>query len=323
MGEGAPGAVSAGHALKIHTGGPVPDGAEVVLPHENALRDGDWIEVGSALAAGDNVIAIGEDVRAGERVMKAGTILREAEIAGLASLGHAHITVRGRLRVALISSGDELVPITAMPRLGQVRASNGVMLAARLSAIGARVNDLGVVADDAGAFADAARRARASGADAIVFIAGSSASERDHAPATIRAMGAPGILTHGVAFRPGKPLILALCDGIPVFGLPGNPISALMTAQRFLVPTLWHMLGARAPRPGTLRGHLVRGVRSPAALEHWIPARIEGDEATAIVTKSNLIFNAVRAEGAFCVPIGVDRLEAGSMVEIVPFFPQA
>lgn len=312
-----------GAAIKIHTGGHVPEGADAVIMVERTteLADG-RIRLDEGLVPGDNVIQIAEDVQPGNIVISAGAVLREQEIAGLASLGISQAQVRRRPRVALISSGDELVPVESPTLPGQVRGSNAPMLAALVIANGGEPFDMGILPDRADAFAAAAATAKAR-ADVIVFMAGSSMSDRDYTAETISALGAPGILVHGIAFRPGKPTIFAVCDGTPVFGLPGNPNSALVTARRFLAPTLWRMLGAAPPPPRSVTATLAEAVHSPAALEQWIPAALveqaEMRVALPIITKSNLIFGLVRAAGMFCVPIGVDGLPAGAQVQVEYF----
>ncbi len=316
-------ALPPGAAIKIHTGGHVPDEADTVIMVERTaeLANGQ-IRLDEGLSPGDNVIQIAEDVQPGSVVIFAGATLREQEIAGLASLGITSATVRRRPRVALISSGDELVLVESATRPGQIRGSNAPMLAALVLANGGEPLDMGILPDKPAAFATAAEQAKA-GADVIVFMAGSSMSDRDYTAETITAMGTPGILVHGIAFRPGKPTIFAVCNGTPVFGLPGNPNSALITARRFLSPTLWRMLGAAPPPPRYVTATLTEAVRSPATLEHWIPAALVDQDgvrmAQPIITKSNLIFGLVRADGIFCVPIGVDGLAAGAQVQVEYF----
>lgn len=322
MGALSPSPLASGTAVKIHTGGHVPDGADCVLMVERVALSGASIELTEALAPGDNVIEAGEDVAAGAVVLRAGKVIREQEIAGLASLGHPTARVRRRPRVALISSGDELVPVDSPVRPGQVRGSNGPMLAALVRANGGEPVDFGILPDDREAFAAAARRATDT-CDVVVFIAGSSASDRDFTPETIAALGKPGILARGIAFRPGKPTLFAVCDSVPVLGLPGNPNSALTTARRFLAPTLWRLLGAPAPPPRRAPATLAEAVRSPVALEHWIPCSLEASDgrllAHPIPTKSNLIFSFVRADGLLCSPIGSAGHPAGAAVEVEYF----
>lgn len=195
------------------------------------------------------------------------------------------------------------------------------MLAALVIANGGEPLDMGILPDDPAAFAAAAERAKTMSCHRLY--GRQFHARRDYTAETIAALGAPGILVHGIAFRPGKPTIFAVCDGIPVFGLPGNPNSALVTARRFLGPTLWRLQGAPPPPPRVVSATLAEAVRSPSSLEHWIPAALVDQNglrmARPIITKSNLIFGLVRRMACFCVPIGVDGLPAGAQVQVEYF----
>jgi molybdopterin molybdotransferase len=280
------------------------------------------IQTQTQVTSGDNIIRQGEDVQPGEIVMRAGARLREQEIGGLLSLGITQIEVARQPHVALIASGDEVVPPDADTKLGQVRNINTPMLAALVERNGAVSLDFGILPDRREAFEAAAQRAMHE-ADVVVFMAGSSVSERDFTPDVVNSMGKPGILVHGIAFRPGKPTLFAVCDGKPVFGLPGNPISALVTASLFVAPTLWRVQGSVAPLPNITPATLGKDVKSPPDLEHWFPVALKGERsagalptAEPISTKSNLIFGLVRASGLVCAPIGIDRLPAGTVVDV-------
>ncbi|MCL5995792.1 MAG: molybdopterin molybdotransferase MoeA [Chloroflexi bacterium] len=319
--------IKLGDAALVHTGGNIPEGADaVVMVEQVKLLDSSGlgkIQTQAQLSPGENLIREGEDVQANEVVMRAGARLREQEIGGLLSLGMTQVEVAARPRVALIASGDEVVPPDAQTQPGQVRNINTPMLAALVARNGGVPLDFGILPDKREAFEETARRAMRE-ADVIVFMAGSSVSERDFTPDVVNGMGRPGILVHGIAFRPGKPTLFALCDGKPVFGLPGNPISALVTASLFVVPTLWRWQGCAAPHPNIVPATLAADVKSPRDLEHWFPVKVEKAErleigdwrAEPISTKSNLIFGLVRASGLVCVPIGVDYLAAGTQVNV-------
>ncbi|MCS7056802.1 MAG: molybdopterin molybdotransferase MoeA [Thermoflexales bacterium] len=358
MGEVAPFAIRHGEAALVHTGGNLPEGADAVVMLEDTVpltlddrrqaEPGDgslpavlvrqWkIQTNKKLAPGDNAIQQGEDVKAGEVVVRAGMRLREQEIGGLLALGITQVEVVRKPRVALIASGDELVPAEAETRPGQVRNINAPMLAALVARNGGEPLDFGILPDARAAFEEAAQRAMRE-ADMVIFMAGSSVGERDFVPDVVNAMGEPGILTHGILFRPGKPTLFAVCNGKPVFGLPGNPISALVTGMLFAMPALWRIQGAlNPPQSKFVRAVLAHEVKSPKDLEHWFPVRLEigdwrlGNEqgstspisnlqslpsAEPISTKSNLIFGLVRADGIACAPIGVDKLTAGTEVEV-------
>lgn len=346
MGDIASFAVRHGEAALVHTGGNLPEGADAVVMLEDTTPltlddrrqaepvDGSlpsvlvrqWkIQTRKKVAPGDNVIQQGEDVKAGEVVIRAGMRLREPEIGGLLALGITQIEVIRKPRVALIASGDELVPAGSATRPGQVRNINTPMLAALVARNGGEPLDFGILPDVRAAFEEAAQRAMQE-ADMVIFMAGSSVGERDFVPEVVNAMGKPGILAHGILFRPGKPTLFALCNGKPVFGLPGNPISALVTGTLFAMPALWRIQGTfNPPQPRLIRAVLVREMKSPRDLEHWFPVKLgTGDEQTMplaepISTKSNLIFDLARADGLVCVPIGIDRLEAGAEVTVRMF----
>ena len=330
MGEITTLRVNAGEAMAVPTGGHVPEGADAVLMIEDAQYTNPNLQTSKRLSAGENIIQAGEDVRAGDAVMRAGARLREQEIAGLLALGITQVPVYRQPRVAVIASGDELVPATNDVKPGQIRNTNGPMIAALVERCGGLPVDFGILPDQREAFEAAAQRAMRE-CDAVVFMAGSSVGEKDFVPDVVNGMGAPGILAHGIAFRPGKPMLFAVCNGKPVFGLPGNPISALVTATLFVEPTLWWLHGTHMPQPSFVRAALAQDVKSPKDLEHWLPVKMAiGDSptkiadsqlptATPISTKSNLIFGLVRADGMVCLPIGVDKLAAGSEVLVRMF----
>ena len=323
MGELTDLRVKLGDAALVHTGGNIPAGADaVVMVEQVRLLDSSGlgkIQTQSQVSAGDNIIREGEDVQSGEVVIRAGSRLREQEIGGLLSLGFTEIEVTRRPRVALIASGDEVVPAGSPTRLGQVRNINTPMLMSLVARHGGEGQDYGILPDRRDAFEEAASRAMQE-ADMVVFMAGSSVSERDFTPDVVNDMGKPGILVHGIAFRPGKPTLFAVCDGKPVFGLPGNPISALVTASLFVMPTLWRMQGTSAPMANVVSAALSKDVKSPADLEHWFPVVLSGEKgslsAAPITSKSNLIFGLVRASGLVCAPIGLGNLAAGTQVDV-------
>jgi molybdopterin molybdotransferase len=339
MGEISSLVLRAGEAIAVPTGGHVPEGADAVVMIEQVTHPTDsQLQIANSLKPNDNLIEAGEDVRAGDAVIRAGARLREQEIAGLLALGITQVQVVHQPRVAVIASGDELVPATSEVKPGQIRNINGPMISALVRRCGGLPIDFGILPDKREAFEEAAQRAMRD-CDAVVFMAGSSVGEKDFVPDVVNGMsdgtahrGSPGILAHGIAFRPGKPTLFAVCGGKPVFGLPGNPISALVTATLFMEPTLWRMQNTQPPTPNFVRATLAQDVRSPKDLEHWVPVRLEigdwrlGDQspisnlqslsATPISTKSNLIFGLVRADGLVCVPIGVDKVAAGSEVMV-------
>lgn len=308
----------------IHTGGMLPTDADavVMLEHTQRVR-ADEIEVLRAVAAGENVLKVGEDVVAGQEVLLAGTRLRPAEIGGLMALGITKLMVTRQPRVGIISSGDELVPPEVEPAPGQVRDVNAYTLSALVEETGGEPQRYGIVRDDPSALLNVAERALAE-CEVAVITAGSSASTRDLTAEVINRLGQPGILVHGINIRPGKPTILAVCAGKTVIGLPGNPVSALVIASLFLRPVIEALLGLRASRPRpAISARLTLNLPSQAGREDWVPVKIvstaQGYLAEPVFGKSNLIFTLARADGLVRIPADANGLASGELVEVIYF----
>ena len=313
----APGFVlQRGQAALIHTGGMLPQGADavVMLEYTQAAR-ADEVEVLRAAGVGENVLQVGEDVRPGDCVLKAGTLLRAAQIGGLLALGKLEVAVALRPQFGILSTGDEVVPVTQKPAPGQVRDINTGALTALIEQFGGVAKHYPIVPDRAEALEAALRQARAEN-DAVIITAGSSASVRDLTADVIQQMGAPGVLVHGVNIRPGKPTILAVCDGQPIIGLPGNPVSALVIARLFVAPLVQRLLGMAA-QPWPLRvARLTLNIPSQAGREDYVPVRLLGNEAEPIFFKSTLIFTLAQADGLVRIPADATGLEAGTIVDV-------
>lgn len=320
MGQPPDVTVGKGQAALIHTGGALPDGADAVVMIEYTQSTGAAeIEVEQAVAEGENVIPPGKDVKTGDLVLPAGKRLRAQEIGGLMALGVTEVAVARRPRVAVISTGDELVPPTQTPGMNQVRDINTTSVSTLLRRHGAVPLPRGIVRDDTEAVYEAAEPALAE-ADALIITAGSSVSERDVTVDVIERLGEPGVLVHGVSVKPGKPSILAICDGKPVFGLPGNPVSALNTIRLFVKPVLWRLQGGTVPRTGYVKARLAGSVPGIKSREFFAPVRLEEREdglwAVPVFGESNLIFTLVRGDGVVHVPLGVSELIEGAEVDV-------
>ena len=305
----------------IHTGGMIPEGTDavVMIEYTQTARPGE-VEIYKAVASGQNIIYAGEDLKPGEEVLSAGTVLRPVEIGGLLALGITHIEVAAKPRIGILSSGDEVVEPDEKISPGQVRDINSYTLSALIEANGGEPVRYGVVKDNSSALEERMAQAMRE-CDGVVVTAGSSASIRDLTAEVIGRMGKPGVLVHGVNVRPGKPTILAVCDGKPAIGLPGNPVSALVIAGIFVVPTLRHLLGVNHPRPtAQVSARLMTNVSSPDGREVWMPVTLisspEGYQAEPIYFKSNLIFNLARADGLMRIPNTATGLAAGSKVSV-------
>jgi molybdopterin molybdotransferase len=313
-----------GRAALVHTGGMIPAGADaVVMVEDTQVARPDEIEVLKPTAPGQNVLQLGEDVQTGEIVLQRGARLRAQELGGLMALGFTRVDVVRRPRVAILSTGDEVVAPEADPLPGQVRDVNTTTLSALVEQGGGEPVFYGILPDQREALEAAARRAHAE-CDVVLITAGSSVSTRDITSEIIATLGAPGVLAHGVALRPGKPTILAICNGKPVIGLPGNPVSALVVAGLFVTPLLRRLLGVQAPRLiPRVTARLVTNIPSESGREDYVPVRVTGTEgdftAEPVFGKSNLIFTLVRADGLVRVPAEASGLPAGIVVEVLLF----
>jgi molybdopterin molybdotransferase len=324
MGAAASMHLAPGEAALIHTGGMLPEGANAVVPLEQTqMIIGGQLEVFKAVAEGENLLLVGEDVTPGQLIIPAGTRIRPAEVGGCMALGIDKLRVANLPRVGVISSGDEIVSPGAKPGPGQVRDVNSYSLSALITQAGGLPLGYGVVSDRVEKLIKVAGRALQE-CDMVVITAGSSASARDMTSEAIRSLGTPGVLVHGVNVRPGKPTILAVCSGKAVIGLPGNPVSALVIASLFVVPVIERLLGLQVHRPrARLQATLNTNIASQAGREDWVATRLAQAgafwQAEPIFAKSNLIFSLVQADGLIRIPPDVTGYAAGETVEVVLF----
>lgn len=334
MGAAADIALGPGQAALVHTGGMVPDGADAVVMIENTHRIGApmfggvalqpgfepyGIEVYRPVAVGESCIQPGEDVAEGEVILAAGQALRPQDLGGLLALGLTQVTVAQQPRVGIVSQGDEVVLPEQEPGPGQVRDINSYTLAGLVSQAGG-IPITYPIAPDRQEALDAAVRRAYDEADIVVVTAGSSVSYRDLTASTINKLGAPGVLVHGVAIRPGKPTILAVCDSKPVFGLPGNPVSCINIFKHFVTPTIRLLLGQPTQPPRTTMARLARNIPAGSGRADFVRVRLEqrnGETwAVPVFGKSNLIFTLVRSEGVVEVPLNSNGIPAGEMVTV-------
>lgn len=324
MGRAAGLAVQPNQAARVHTGGMLPPGADAVVMVENTqLLDAGTLEVLHPVAVGENVIPIGEDVRAGELLFARGHRLRPQDLGGLAGVGIDEVAVAAQPRLAILATGDELVPPSARPQPGQVRDINSYTVAALAAQSGAQPLLAGIAPDDAAQLHAVAQQALA-GADALVISAGSSVSTRDMTVQVIAALGQPGVLVHGVSIHPGKPTILALVGTKPVFGLPGNPVSTMIAFDLFVAPALLRLLGDEsAGRGASVQARLARNVASRPGREDFVPVRLAARDgalwADPVFGKSNLIYTMAHADGLLRVPLDLAGLYAGEQVSVRVF----
>ena len=320
---GAPAGVSvgAGAAVRIPTGGMLPQGADAVVMQEDARPDAAEVAIERAAKRGDNVVVSGADVRRGQMVFTRGRRLRAPDLGILAGIGQPRVEVTLPPRVAILSTGDEVLTAEDAIEPGKVRDMNGAALAGAVIEAGGHPAVLGVVRDHLPSVEAALRRAVADH-EMVLVSGGSSVGERDVVVDAIGRLGAPGIVVHGIAVRPGKPTVLAAVGQIPVIGLPGNPVSALVIFDLFARPVLERLLGMD---PATRSWDRVRArlaTRLPSAgprEDHRrvkLETRPDGLWAAPLPAGSQILTSLTEADGIVVVPLGGEGFAAGADVEV-------
>jgi molybdopterin molybdotransferase len=310
--------IGRGEAMRIFTGAPLPEGADTVVPQEDVDAGDDRIALRGAFERAAYVRERGEDVRVGDRVLEPGTLLTAAEVGLLATLGHGQVRVYRRPRVAILSTGNELADLGSEPGPGQIPNTNTYSLMAQVLEAGADPISLGVARDRLEAIEERVRAAR--DADMLVSSAGVSVGELDLVRDALTNAGADLHLWR-VSMRPGKPITFGSLGGRPVFGLPGNPVSAMVTFELFVRPALLKLSGRRrltrplvharalAPvaNPGSRRGYLRVQLER---IEQGLGARLTGEQGSAILR------SMVLADGLAVVPPDTN-VPAGGDLEVI------
>ena len=312
-GDDAGVAPAAGAAVRIATGAQLPAGSDTVVPVELvAFREGGAV-VARPIPCGKNVFRRGEDMRAGERILAAGTRLRGAQLAVLAALGWAEVPVARRARVAVISCGDELLEPGRAPAGSRVADTNSFMLAAEIDELGALAQRTGIVPDDERLVRAALEGAL--GADAVVTCGGLSVGERDFLRAALRSLGAR-FAFEGAPIAPGGPACAAFVRGVPVFALPGTPGACRVAFEVFVRPALLAMLGAaRVERP-RVWARLTRRLDVRAGRTRFVWARVAEDTVTPLADQgTSTIRSASDADALIVLPPQGAAFDAGLSVE--------
>lgn len=316
-----PQALEPGTALRIPTGGVLPAGADCVVPIEDASLDGREVRIAEGTTAGECVNPAGSDMRPGEALLEPGRVLGGPELGVLATLGIAAVPVFRKPVAAVISSGDELVPVDGAPSPAQVRDSNRWAVSGSLEALGAAVRHMPTAPDDPARLEAILREAVAT-ADIVVITGGSSVGEGDWTPRIVARLGEPGTIVHGLRVKPGKPTLLASIDGKPVIGLPGNPASALMILETVAAPIVSAVAGGR-PRAASLRAVLAEPLSKRAGWTWYLPLRLdEAGEVPAaypLELRSSSVSLLARAAGYAVLGESVETLEAGTQIDVMRF----
>jgi molybdopterin molybdotransferase len=315
MGRVPLGVVGPGEAWRIATGGMLPKGASavVMVEYTNEMPDG-TLEVRRPVAPGENVMHPGEDVRAKDPLFAAGRRLRPQDIGLLAALGVTRVRVHQKPRVAVLSSGDEIVPISKEPPPGRVRDANAFLVAAQVTAGGGIPLLKGILPDDR-EILHAVLAESLEEADLVLVSGGSSVGVRDLSLKAIQDLPEAEILVHGVAIRPGKPTILADIGGKPLLGLPGHPASAAVVMQVLGTPLLHRLAGlAENPAPwgGAVQAQLSRNLAGATGREDFVRVRLRQENDTLwadpVLGPSGLLSPMVKSDGLVVIPLDLEGL---------------
>jgi molybdopterin molybdotransferase len=303
-----------GCAVAISTGAVVPADADAVVPVEHVAQSANTVEISEAARTGAHVRPRGGDVASGEVVMRAGTMLTPARLAAVAAAGVATVECRRRPRVGILATGSELVAPGEPLRAGQIYETNGLMLDASLSAAGADTVTEPSAADDEAVLREALERGLA--CDVLVTSGGVSVGEHDLVRAVERELGVEEVFWR-VSIKPGKPVSFGVRGDTLVFGLPGNPVSALVGCELFVKPALRGLQGVAEPLPRFETGRLTIGLRRNAERDEFVRARVRTDANEVVLEpivgqESHMIVRSSAADALVHVPRGNGELAAGT-----------
>jgi molybdopterin molybdotransferase len=323
MGEMPEGSISKGCCFQIATGGFLPAGADAVVMHEHTVPvDETMIEIIKAGGSGTNIIGIGEDIAEGEEALSAGHLLRPHDLGLLAALGVDTVQVYKKIRVGILSTGDEIIPHTEAPSPGKIRNINSIALAGLVQRAGGIVQDYGIVSDQKEIFFPTMQKAVTEN-DIVLFSGGSSVGVRDLGEQAVEALGPPGILVHGVKLKPGKPVLIGLSGNTPVFGLPGHPVSALVCFDMFVKPAIEKISGAASSADTALASvsaTLGRNINSAAGRLDLVRVRLQKNGNSVIAEpvrgRSGAISTLSRAHGYFLIDEESQGVAQDSTVEV-------
>jgi molybdopterin molybdotransferase len=306
------GEVGGGEALEIATGSPMPKGSDAVVMVEDTAMEGGTVSVYKEVKVGRNMAPAGEDMRKGDHVLSRGAALTPGMVGALAALGYAEVEVYEKPRVAIYSSGPEIVPQGTPLRPGQIYDINSYTLSVVIEANGGVPVKRGIMLDDAESIEVAITDA--AGHDIGVFSGGSSVGAKDLFGEVMERLG--DVFFHGVRVKPGKPTLFGAVAGTPIFGMPGYPTSCLNNSYVFLAPAV-RLVARLPPREArVLRLPMGSRMESKSDREQFITVRIEGGKAYSVYKQSGDITSMTHADGYIILPMGVSVVEEGETVEI-------
>jgi molybdopterin molybdotransferase len=316
-GNPATAALESGQAMGIATGGVVPDGADAVIPIEYVVEHGNEIEIGSAVERGDNVRARGGDIRAGEVVVEAGSVLTPARLGAVAAAGIPQVRCARRPRAAVLPTGTELRRPGESLAAGEIYEANGLILSAQLEAAGAAVELMPAVGDDEAAHRGALERALDT--DVVVTSGGVSVGPHDLVRRVEAELGVVEVFWR-VSVKPGKPIAFGVRERTLVFGLPGNPVSTLVGFVLFVEPAIRALQGVPDPLPRFDRGRLIAARRRNPERDELVRARLRRSEDGPLLEpltgqESHMIARSAAADALVFVPRGEGELGDGASVD--------
>ncbi len=310
--------VNPGETSRIMTGAHIPPGADAVVRMEDTEKTGTSVKIFSEATIGQDIRFAGEDVKDGELVISAGSVIRPAEIGMMSSLGRSFINVYQRPIVAILATGDELVDIDEKVSPGKIRSSNSYSLVAQVAECGGVPLQIGIAKDikeDLIAKFRAARRA-----DIIISSGGVSVGDYDLVKEIMKEVG-DGIQFWQIAMKPGKPLAFGAIDDVPVFGLPGNPVSSMVSFEQFVRPSILKMMGHKKLFRKAIQAVLTEDIKKKKGRKHFIRSHVRYENGKFITSTtgeqgSGILKSMVAANGLIIMPENVSHIEKGSNVTV-------
>jgi molybdopterin molybdotransferase len=310
-----------GEAVRIFTGAPMPEGADTVMMQEDCTVEEEWVRLKPGIKKGANRRHAGEDIAEGEVALRAGQMLRAPDLGLAAALGLHELVVSRPLRVALLSTGDEVCDPGAPLPPGAIYDANRFMLAALLTGLGCAVTDLGIRPDHDAALVDALAEASI-GHELIVTSGGVSTGEEDHVKSAVERLGS--LHFWRLAIKPGRPVALGQVRGVPFIGLPGNPVAVLVTFIVLARPLIAKLAGATPPMPRLFPVQAGFSYRKRPGRREYLRASLARDRDTVVATKypkdgAGILSSITRSDGLVILDEGTSSLAAGTMVDFLPF----
>ena len=314
--------ISRGQCAEIDTGAPMPRGANAVVMLEHSTASAKVVRIFRAVAPGENIVKRGSEIKRGTKVLNAGKMITPQALGTIAAVGRKHVKIYSPPKVAVISSGIELVGVGFPLKQGKIYDVNGPAICRAIELCGGEASYLGIARDEPRGLATLLKRGLAT-CDVVVLSGGSSAGAGDVAPSVVDGLGNPGVLIHGLALRPGKPTFVAVVGGKPIFGLPGYPVSALMVFDQLVAPYLRRLSGLPPAERARVRAKLASKILSARGRRELVPVKLvrrgRKVHAEPLLKGSGAITALSLADGYIDVPLEREILGEGEAVEVILF----